>query len=211
MVFWNDFIDNTIQAQDNTGNTWDMGYMNGGNYWSDYAGVDVFHGPLQNIPGSDGYGDTPYVFATAQDNYPIMEEFTTMLGSTSLIESWDDLPTVSETYEEPVTEPETESGGSSPASIAEEPVELILEIPEDTPAEIPSTELTEELQVPEDIPQTVTLPVEDTEIAETPAETEPIEQSADITAAGTKTVPAIAALAAIAMVAAGIVIYRRKR
>ncbi len=54
-------------------NTWDNGYPSGGNYWSDYAGVDLKSGPNQNINGSDGIGDTPYVIdANNTDHYPLM-------------------------------------------------------------------------------------------------------------------------------------------
>jgi parallel beta-helix repeat protein len=69
-VYHNSIIDNwEQQGFDDTGeNTWDDGYPSGGNYWSDYAGVDFFRGVYQNESGSDGMGDTSY----NQDNYPLM-------------------------------------------------------------------------------------------------------------------------------------------
>ena len=75
MIYHNNVIDNTYQAKDGNSypNTWDDGYPSGGNYWSDYIGVDNFSGPGQNLPGSDEIGDTPYVFDGNQDNYPLME------------------------------------------------------------------------------------------------------------------------------------------
>jgi hypothetical protein len=52
---------------------WDDGYPSGGNYWSDYAGIDVFSGPYQNITSYDGIGDTPYIIdANNTDRYPLM-------------------------------------------------------------------------------------------------------------------------------------------
>jgi parallel beta-helix repeat protein len=73
-IYHNDFIGNTIQAQDTYSvGIWDDGYPSGGNYWSDYAGTDSFSGAAQNVPGSDGIGDTPYTFSGKQDNYPLME------------------------------------------------------------------------------------------------------------------------------------------
>lgn len=67
---------NTKQAYDDTGsNLWDNDYPSGGNYWSDYMGVDLYHGPSQDISGGDGIGDTPYSIlgdAGAQDRYPLM-------------------------------------------------------------------------------------------------------------------------------------------
>jgi len=54
-------------------NSWDDGYPSGGNYWSDYTGVDLYSSPYQNETGSDGIGDTVYVIKEGnQDNYPLM-------------------------------------------------------------------------------------------------------------------------------------------
>lgn len=53
-----------------------MTYPGGGNHWSDYAGVDMYHGPGQNIAGPDGYGDTPYDwYGQVVDHYPILGAF----------------------------------------------------------------------------------------------------------------------------------------
>jgi hypothetical protein len=63
------------QASDNLGleNSWDDGYPSGGNYWSEYNGTDLMNGPNQDIPGSDGIGDTPYVIdLDSQDRYPLV-------------------------------------------------------------------------------------------------------------------------------------------
>lgn len=52
---------------------WDDGYPSGGNYWSDYTGVDNYSGPNQDQPATDGIGDDPYVIdAYNQDLYPLM-------------------------------------------------------------------------------------------------------------------------------------------
>jgi parallel beta-helix repeat protein len=59
-IYHNNIIENSDQAVDSRFNSWDIGYQSGGNYWSDYAGVDKRSGPDQDQPGSDGIGDTPY-------------------------------------------------------------------------------------------------------------------------------------------------------
>jgi parallel beta-helix repeat protein len=73
-VYHNNIINNTIQAIDNrNNNAWDDGYPSGGNYWSDYGGFDNFKGPFQDIPGSDGIGDTNYTIdSDSKDNYPLL-------------------------------------------------------------------------------------------------------------------------------------------
>jgi parallel beta-helix repeat protein len=74
-VYNNNFINNTQQALIASGSqvAFDKGYLCGGNYWSDYTGVDLYSGPHQNITGSDGIGDTPYIIdANNLDNYPLM-------------------------------------------------------------------------------------------------------------------------------------------
>ena len=74
-IYHNNFIDNTNQSfDDEDHNYWDNGYPSGGNYWSDYVGVDNFKGPDQDIPGRDGIGDSNYsIDSDSIDNYPLME------------------------------------------------------------------------------------------------------------------------------------------
>jgi parallel beta-helix repeat protein len=78
--FHNNFIDNVmfqvrVHPLSNT-TIWDNGYPSGGNYWSDYTGVDVKSGPYQNETGSDGIGDTPYgIEGNNQDNYPLTKPY----------------------------------------------------------------------------------------------------------------------------------------
>jgi len=77
-VYHNNLVNNTVQAQDDQPgqNSWDNGYPSGGNYWSDFKGIDNCSGPQQNVcPSPDGIGDTPYVISSAQDNYPLMTPF----------------------------------------------------------------------------------------------------------------------------------------
>ena len=74
--YHNTFLSNSQQVSVGTVsyvNVWDDGYPSGGNYWSDYTGVDEKSGLGQNQPGSDGIGDTRYVVdANNNDNYPLM-------------------------------------------------------------------------------------------------------------------------------------------
>jgi parallel beta-helix repeat protein len=74
-IFHNNIIENGIQALDETNgsNFWDNGYPSGGNFWSDYIGIDEFSGPKQDLPGNDGIGDTNYsIDSDSVDNYPLM-------------------------------------------------------------------------------------------------------------------------------------------
>jgi parallel beta-helix repeat protein len=73
-IFHNNFSNNTYQTYvESSINTWDDGYPSGGNYWSDYDGVDTHSGPYQNETGSDGKGDTPYTIdMNNRDKYPLL-------------------------------------------------------------------------------------------------------------------------------------------
>jgi parallel beta-helix repeat protein len=76
-IYHNNFINNTNQAYSyESMSVWDDGYPSGGNYWSDYFGVDVKSGSGQDLPGSDGIGDTPYIIdADNVDHYPLMNPY----------------------------------------------------------------------------------------------------------------------------------------
>ena len=68
------FINNLFQAYDDMDdNSWNDTYPSGGNYWSDYEGLDLNSTPSQDVPPSDGIGDTPYnIDADSTDYYPLM-------------------------------------------------------------------------------------------------------------------------------------------
>jgi len=75
LIYHNYFINNTSQATcDGNINFWDNGYPSGGNYWSDYSGIDILGGSAQDLPGPDGIGDIPYSTGGGGqvDNYPLM-------------------------------------------------------------------------------------------------------------------------------------------
>ena len=65
LIYHNNFVNNTVQAAtSNFTSIWDLGYSNGGNYWSDYKGEDA---------DGDGIGDIPYVIDECNvDRYPLM-------------------------------------------------------------------------------------------------------------------------------------------
>ena len=54
IVHRNNFIDNIYQASNGGTNQWHNGYPSGGNYWSDYTGIDLNSTPAQNVPPPDG-------------------------------------------------------------------------------------------------------------------------------------------------------------
>jgi parallel beta-helix repeat protein len=76
-MYHNSIENNANQVySSNLSNAWDDGYPSGGNYWSDYHGTDLHRGNYQNITGSDGIGDTPYIIdANNTDNFPLMGTF----------------------------------------------------------------------------------------------------------------------------------------
>ncbi len=78
-IYHNSFIENGNQSSEAEGNnSWDWGYPAGGNYWSDYTGVDVMRGPGQNLTGSDNIGDVSrnIPFGPNVDRYPLKIPFT---------------------------------------------------------------------------------------------------------------------------------------
>ncbi len=88
IIYHNFFIDNTVQADCGYPNptiVWDYGYPSGGNYWSDYKGVDYHSGSHQDEPGSDGIGDSPYTIdSDIVDRYPLMTMMTVFIKPKSV-------------------------------------------------------------------------------------------------------------------------------
>jgi len=74
-VYKNRIFDCVIPAEDRGVNQWYAAYPEGGNFWGSYIGSDDMSGPGQNISGSDGFADLPYVINDrARDVYPVMGE-----------------------------------------------------------------------------------------------------------------------------------------
>jgi parallel beta-helix repeat protein len=75
IVYHNNFINNTNQVvSKNLVNVWDGGYPSGGNFWSDYTGVDA---------NGDGIGDDEYVIdANNTDRYPLTGPITVFYAGT---------------------------------------------------------------------------------------------------------------------------------
>jgi parallel beta-helix repeat protein len=77
--YHNSLIGNTQQVYFGTtgyASVWDDGYPSGGNYWSNYTGVDLYRGSGQNETGSDGIGDSAHTIdENNTDRYPLMSPF----------------------------------------------------------------------------------------------------------------------------------------
>jgi parallel beta-helix repeat protein len=91
VVHHNSFVDNTLQAIIDLGSSdqvWDEGYPSGGNYWSNYVGVDYYNGSSQDILGSDGIGDKSLVvngttkWAPDEDRYQLVTSIIYETGQT---------------------------------------------------------------------------------------------------------------------------------
>jgi len=74
VFYLNNFIGYSLHFVSSSSiNTWDNGYPCGGNYWSDYTGIDKYSGPKQDKLGADVIGDTPYTINQNNiDRYPLM-------------------------------------------------------------------------------------------------------------------------------------------
>lgn len=71
LFYHNNFVNKFEQvyvSEAGYANVWDDGYPSGGNYWSDYTGVDA---------NGDSIGDTPYIIdSDNQDRYPLTTPYT---------------------------------------------------------------------------------------------------------------------------------------
>lgn len=77
-VFHNNFIGNTDHVYTDMNSTWDNDYPSGGNYWSNFTGVDFKSGIFQNDTGSDGIGDAEHVInQNNTDRYPLIAPLST--------------------------------------------------------------------------------------------------------------------------------------
>lgn len=87
LFYHNNFTNNVIDVLPDgvSSNRWDNGYLDGGNYWSNYGvqvsnPTDNYSGPNQNQPGADGFWDTAYsINGNNIDHYPEVPEFSTVM------------------------------------------------------------------------------------------------------------------------------------
>lgn len=95
-IYHNNFIFNTIPGDNRnalTSNYWDNGYPSGGNYWSNYTGIDNCRGVDQNIcPSPDGIGDIPNPIdpTSIADYYPLTGPYVDRVPPTVSITSPND-------------------------------------------------------------------------------------------------------------------------
>lgn len=78
LIYRNNFIDNknhvyiVLDSYD-CPNEWNASYPEGGNFWSGYLEKDEFRGRFQNVTGSDGIIDKPYIISKKNvDYYPFV-------------------------------------------------------------------------------------------------------------------------------------------
>jgi len=91
-IFNNNFVDNVLQASLTPGyvNAWDDGYPGGGNFWSDYDGVDVYGGVNQDMFGGDGLGDSIRVVdGVNHDRYPLISPWPCHDVAIVNVTAWD--------------------------------------------------------------------------------------------------------------------------
>lgn len=62
-IYWNNFLYNKLQAINEGLNFFNLTFPLGGNYWSDYTGVD---------DNNDDFGDTIYTFLSLTDYWPLI-------------------------------------------------------------------------------------------------------------------------------------------
>jgi parallel beta-helix repeat protein len=75
-VYYNNFVNNLQHASTthDSANSWNHGYPHGGNYWTNHSGIDAYTGIYQNVSGTDGINDTPYIINEKNvDLYPLMK------------------------------------------------------------------------------------------------------------------------------------------
>ena len=92
--YHNDFINSSDYSRSflSAPDEWDLGYPQGGNYWSNYTGSDDFSGPDQDIPGPDGIGDIPIVIDDEHnlDHYPLMSRCAPLAPPNASLQTEDD-------------------------------------------------------------------------------------------------------------------------
>lgn len=120
-LYHNNFINNTVQATDNGMNYWNASYPLGGNYWSDYSGIDLNGTSTQDVPPPDGFGDTPYtiVSESAFDYYPLMDISQTPEWATFNLSLSEGLNLISFPFEHPRINGTDVLWGSDLADLAE--------------------------------------------------------------------------------------------
>jgi hypothetical protein len=72
-IYHNNFLGNKVQAEDSRGsNSWDMGNVTGGNYWSDHK-----------VRGNPSAGPLKIIKGTTADRYPFQDPSGWMRGGSA--------------------------------------------------------------------------------------------------------------------------------